>query len=157
MSLEHKEVQSDLNFGDTFKQEVFHCIAYITHKCPLMQKLFCQWALLTSRQQILLNYIAFYALDQKEMVVFAGIIKGLQFWDALQDTEGACGYHQNPLEFSFNREQEKQIFNVILDISKMISTISAKMKVCSQLLEFKACSRQQKFDFEPISPDRGDN
>lgn len=120
MSHEDKQIQSDVGCDEPFKQDVFYCISYIIAKCKLrmlycrllkaiyflgslMQELFHKWLSLTRKLQSLLNYEACYILDKNEMAIFLGIIKGMIFWNTVQDSEGL--YYVFTLSCSF-----KEIF-----------------------------------------------
>lgn len=53
-----------------------------------MQELFANWLALDKMQQILFTYTVSQILNRHEITIFAGVLKGMQFWNAVQDLEG---------------------------------------------------------------------
>lgn len=68
---------------------------------------------------------------------------------------GACGYHKNPLEFRFDKEQEKRILKIIVDTKRIVRTMNAKAGLCNELLKYKVCYHNRKLVFIKI-PNCGD-
>ncbi|XP_066255087.1 uncharacterized protein [Euwallacea similis] len=156
MSSTDKPTQRNADQDESFIHDVFCCILYITHKSPLMQELFSKWLALNSREMALLNYISFHIHDRSDMCIYSGIIKGINFWNTIQDTEGACGYHNHLVEFEFDKEQEKQIFKVIMDTSEIISTIVKKAEVCKQIRKAEVTSFSKTLMFLQMRNQGGD-
>ncbi|XP_066143457.1 uncharacterized protein [Euwallacea fornicatus] len=156
MSSASKTTQCNMGQDESFIHDVFCCISYITHKSPLMQELFSKWLALNSGEAALLNYVSFHIYSTSDMCIYTGIIKAINFWNAIQDTEGACGYHNNLVEFGLNKEQEKQIFKVIMDTSEIISTIVKKAELCEQIRETKVTSFNRTLMFLQMHNQGGD-
>ncbi|KAJ8920784.1 hypothetical protein NQ315_004925 [Exocentrus adspersus] len=90
MSSSEKEVAAKMYTDkNLFAAQVFQCIAYITHKCPLLQELFLKWTNLGIREKVLLNYIAFHIVEKGQIELYTAIIQGFGYWNTLQDTEGS--------------------------------------------------------------------
>lgn len=92
-------------YDDKFMYNIYCCVCYITHKCKYifaqhsfkknvrvlgvpMQELFAKWLALNRMQQILFTYTICHILNRHEIMIFAGVLKGIQFWNAVQDIEG---------------------------------------------------------------------
>ncbi|KAF7266362.1 uncharacterized protein LOC143203098 [Rhynchophorus ferrugineus] len=156
MEREDKEVQNDIDYDDAFKENVYCCITYLTHKCPLMQKLFSQWTDLTCQQRALLSYCAFHIFEKEEIAIFSCIVRGINYWNNIQDTEGACGYTKDPFEFRLGKDQENQIFQMVTDINQMIYTIKYKGDVCQEIINNKIIFHNKKLLLVPKHFEEGD-
>ncbi|CAH1102298.1 unnamed protein product [Psylliodes chrysocephalus] len=139
MSYEEKQTQCTEIDKREFTLQVFQCVTYIIHKSPVLQELFLKWSALSSREKFLLNYIAFYIIDSAQSDLYAPIIQGFHYWNNIQDTEGACGFDGNPLEFKFGLDEEKRIFQIIVDIDHVISNILLRPILCKEIQ--KSCSK----------------
>ncbi|KAG5898745.1 hypothetical protein JTB14_020939 [Gonioctena quinquepunctata] len=153
MSYEEKEIQCEKVGAKEFSSQVFQCVAYITHKCPILQELFLKWITLTPREKILLNYISLYIFDKAQIDLYAPIIQGFSYWNSIQDTEGACGFHENPLEFKFGLEEEKKIFQIIMIIDQIIDNILIRPMLCAEIKKIRS---GEDFETETCSG-QGDN
>nr|CAI5841692.1 unnamed protein product [Callosobruchus analis] len=56
--------------------------------CPILQELFLKWCNLSDKEKVLLNYLAYYVLDKSHSELYASIVQGLTYWNAVQDFEG---------------------------------------------------------------------
>ncbi|XP_030749494.1 uncharacterized protein LOC115877478 [Sitophilus oryzae] len=148
MGLEDKQVQHNFDYDtEVFKENVYYCITYITHKCPPMQEFFTKWIELSCRQKALLNYNAFYILENPEMSIFSSIIKGVNYWNNVQDTEGACGYNKNPFEFRLGKEEESHILQVVADANRILRTVRRKAVLCKEIDNYNFCYQSNKVVF----------
>nr|XP_023017215.1 uncharacterized protein LOC111506390 [Leptinotarsa decemlineata] len=143
MSYESDQIQFKSIGDGEFCSQVYQCVAYITHKCPILQDLFLKWITLTPREKFLLNYIAFYVFDKTQIELFSPVIQGFSYWNSVQDTEGACGFHENPLEFKFDLDEEKQIFQIIMIIDQVVSNILIRPMLCIEIKKFKSGDRSR--------------
>lgn len=68
---------------------------------------------------------------------------------------GACGYHNNPSDFTLNLDQEKEILRVINDMNGIISTVNLKTKLCGQLCNPANFRRRKQLKWVQISIRKG--
>ncbi|CAG9823661.1 unnamed protein product [Phaedon cochleariae] len=123
---------------------------------PILQELFLKWSTLTTKEHILLNYIAFYVIDKSEIDLYAPVIQGFGYWNNIQDTEGACGFHENPLEFKFDHDEEKRLFQLILFIDNLIDNILVRPALCEEIKKFRD-SQKNKVVSSMFCSGQGDN
>lgn len=50
---------------------------------------------------------------------------------------GACGFHENPLDFKFGIDEEKRIYQIVLVIDKIVSNILLRSRLCGEIKKFK--------------------
>ncbi|XP_057668138.1 uncharacterized protein LOC130901068 [Diorhabda carinulata] len=116
--------------------QVFQNIAYVIHKCPALKELFLNWCKLTPKEKKNLNYLSRYVLEPEQFDLYAPIIGGLKYWSDVQDTQGACGFSESPLDFELNAAVEKRICQTIIIIDEMIANMLLRPMLCKDIQKF---------------------
>uniref|UniRef100_A0A6P7GSA2 Uncharacterized protein LOC114345815 isoform X1 n=1 Tax=Diabrotica virgifera virgifera TaxID=50390 RepID=A0A6P7GSA2_DIAVI len=133
MNSEESQTHCNTISQKEFYSQIFQCVAYITHKCPVVQQLFLKWSNLTLKEKYLLKYITFFVDDPGKSNSYIPILEGFNYWSNLQDREGACGFRENPFTFTFSLEDEKKIFQLIIIIDNIVTNIALRSTLCEEI------------------------
>ncbi|KAK9888847.1 hypothetical protein WA026_001069 [Henosepilachna vigintioctopunctata] len=117
--------------------QVFKQVAYVINKSTKLQKLFLKWLALNQVEKIFLNDLVSNVIPHSKNCYFLSVMKGFQYWNEVQDKEGACGFHDNPADYEFCSDEEKFMFSIVVIMNVIIRDMLRKNMMLRELERFK--------------------
>ncbi|KAL3280896.1 hypothetical protein HHI36_004123 [Cryptolaemus montrouzieri] len=118
------------------ESQIFKQVAYVINKSTKLQKLFLKWIGLNSTEKTFLNYLVSSLIPNNKNYYFVSVMKGFQYWNELQDNEGACGFHDNPADYEFCSDEEKFMFSIVVIMNVIIKDMLRKNLMLRELENF---------------------